>query len=280
LLFTVPYGVDGLTFTAVATDAVGNKVSAAPVSVSVQPDQLTTITGRVVDAAGSPVQGATIDLLSEGLEAEFFQFQRPLTTLPDLSGRTPDRVTRVTAVNMRNPNGAFGADPMGSRLVPDYAERLTGWINIATPGTHRFWLGAHEGARLKVAGVAIVDLPSSTGGYQEESGALDLAQGLAPVEITYFEGAAYPELQLSFAPPGDVRQVVAPVSLVPAAQPFVTTTDAYGAFTLRGVPVALDAIHVRATVTVNGQKTSTSSTRVLLLPSGPVDVGDVILRRP
>ncbi len=83
-------------------------VAAEPVAVSVQPDTLTTVTGRVVDGNGNPVQGATVDLLSDGLRAEFFALAQPLVTLPDLTGRSPDRVTRATALNMRNPNGVFG----------------------------------------------------------------------------------------------------------------------------------------------------------------------------
>src|SRR5205085_4663734 len=123
-------------------------------------------------------------------------------------------------------------------------------INITSTGVHRFWLGAHEGARLKVAGMTIVDLPISTGAYQEGSGEIDLAPGLVPVEITYFEGVGNAELQMSFAPPGNERQVVSPAYLIPATQPFVTTTDAAGVFTLRDVPTALEVIRVRATVTV------------------------------
>jgi YD repeat-containing protein len=280
LLFTVPSGVDSLTFGAIATDSADNQAVAVPVGVTAQPDPVATITGRVVDAAGNSVQGAIVDLLSQGLEAEFFEFEEPLGTLPDLAGRAPDRITRVTALNMRNPNGVFGADPMGSDLAPDYAVRFTGWINITTAGAHRFWLGAHEGARLKVAGVTVVDMPTSTGAYQEGSGAINLAPGLVPVAVTYFEGAGSAELQLSFAPPGSERQVVPPVSLVPSAQPFVTTTDSSGTFTLRGVPAALDVIQVRATVTVNSQSISTPSARVAPLPADGVNVGDIVVAIP
>ncbi len=276
LLFTVPFGVDSLIFGALVTDTAGNRASADLVSVSVQPDPLTTIIGRVVDSAGNPVAGAVVDLLSDGLEVEFFEFAKPLTSLPDLSSRTPDRITRITAVNIRNPNGAFGADPTGSLFAPDYAERFTGWINVTTAGAHRFWLGAHEGARLKVAGVTIVDMPADTGAYQESSGAINLAPGLVPIEITHFEGAGNAELQLSLAPPGGERQVVPPVSFVPASQPFVAITDAAGTFTLRGVPTALDAIQVRVTVTSNSQNSSASSNLVAPV-SGGVNVGDIVV---
>jgi hypothetical protein len=126
-------------------------------------------------------------------------------------------------------------------------------------------------------GVQVGSVPASIGTYQEGSGAIELTPGLVPVEITYFEGAGNAELQLSFMPPGGERQVVPPASLVPPSQPFVTTTDAFGAFTLRGVPTALDAIQVRATVTVNSQNISTSSAPVAPLLEDGVNVGDIVV---
>lgn len=58
--FTVPTGVSLLSLGAVARDLGGNEGSAAPVSVSVAPDPLTTVTGTVVDGAGTPVAGAIV----------------------------------------------------------------------------------------------------------------------------------------------------------------------------------------------------------------------------
>lgn len=280
LIFTVPSGLTNLTFGATATDASGNTVAGGSVSVVVEPDPLTTVTGRVVDAAGNPVQGAVVDLLSEGLQAEFFDFTQPLVSVPDLAGQTPDRVTRITALNVRNPNGVFGFDPFGTHLAPDYAARFTGWIAITAAGTHTFFVGTHAGARLKVGGVTVVDLSAGNGQYQEGSGAIDLAPGLVPIEMTYYEEVGNAELQLSFAPPGGERQIVPPASLVPGAQPFVTTTDASGAFTLRGVPAALAGVQIRATVTANNQNISATSNRVAPVPNTGVYVGNIVVVMP
>jgi hypothetical protein len=279
LTFTIPSGVRGLTFDATVRDVVGTELTAVPVDVVVEPDPLTTITGRVVDESGNPVEGAVVDLLSEGLQAEFFDFARALATLPDLSGQTPDRITRVTALNLRDPNGIFGFDLFGTRLAPDYSARFSGWIAVATTGTHRFFLGTHEGARLKIGGITVVDISAGSGQYQEGSGSVDLAAGLTPIEVTYYEGVGNAQLQLSFVPPGGERQIVPPSSLVPGIEPYVATTDALGTFILRGVPTALASIRVRATITANNQDVSATSSAVTPVPPTGVNVEDIVIAK-
>ncbi len=63
-VYTVPVTAGMLTFGATATDYGNNVGVAQNISVNVIPDPLTTITGKVVDATGNPVSGATITLLS------------------------------------------------------------------------------------------------------------------------------------------------------------------------------------------------------------------------
>ncbi len=58
--FTVPTGVSSMALGAVARDLGGNEGSATPVTVTVAPDPLTTVTGLVVDSAGAPVAGALV----------------------------------------------------------------------------------------------------------------------------------------------------------------------------------------------------------------------------
>jgi YD repeat-containing protein len=280
LLFTVPSGVGNVTFAASAPDIGGTSVNSEPVTMQIDPDLLTTVSGRVVDAAGIPVQGALVELLSEGLQAEFFEFAGPLSALPDLAGANPDRTTRVTALNMRSPNGVFAGDPFGVQLAPDYAARFTGWINVSVAGAHTFFLGADEGARLKVSGVTVVDVPTGKGEYQEASGTVNLSTGLIPIEVTFYESAGNVELQLSWAPPGGERQVVAPVSFVPNTQIFSAITDQSGRLTLIAVPTALEGIQIRATVIEPAGNTEAYSNRYTPVPTGAVDVGDVVVQRP
>ncbi len=57
---TVPTGVGTLQLGAIARDLGGNETAAQPVSVTVAPDPLTQVVGRVVSTAGQPVAGATV----------------------------------------------------------------------------------------------------------------------------------------------------------------------------------------------------------------------------
>jgi hypothetical protein len=279
LTFTVPAGQRTLVFGASARSLSGQRAEAPAVSVSVDPDPLTTITGRVVDAAGNPVADAWVDVLSPGMQAEFFKFNQQLMAVPDLTSEKAIHVGRVTAINMRNPLGVFGNDPFGVQLFPDYAARFSGWISIADAGTYTFFLRTHEGARLKVGDVTVIDLSTSTGVSQQGAGAIALTPGLVPIEITYFESRGDAEIQLSMARPGGEREVVAPVMLVPGWQPFVVKTDASGRFSISGVPTALSTLQVRATVADGSQTTTATSGVVSPVTANSVNVGDIVIRR-
>jgi hypothetical protein len=63
-LLTVPPVPGPMVIGARAIDFGGNTATATTVSVAVIPDPLTTVTGRVVDKDGSPVGGATVQLLT------------------------------------------------------------------------------------------------------------------------------------------------------------------------------------------------------------------------
>jgi hypothetical protein len=278
MIFTVPTGLQSLRLGASAEDANTRAVSAPEIEATVERDATASVSGRVVDAAGNPVAGAVVELLSEGLRADFFDFAAPLDALPDLAGLTPTRATRVTAVNMRGPSGLFGFDPFGAALAPDYAARFTGWLTIPTPGVHTFHLGADEGARLRVGGVTAVDMPTAAvGGYQERSATVSLEAGLIPIEITFYESVGSAQLQLSFTPPGGERQVVPPSMLVPSAAPFNVVTGADGRFSFDRVPTALQSVQVRASVTRNDQTATATSERVSPVSKAGVQLPEIVI---
>ena len=165
---------------------------------------------------GLPVAGAAVAILSEGLQAEYFDFVTPLGEMPALVGLTPDRVTRVTALNLRNPDGIFGVDPLGiPPIAPDYAARYTGWLTVPVAGSYTFFLGADEGARLRVGGVVIADVPGGQHRYQEVPATVDLQAAPVPIDLVFYESVGSAELQLSWAPPNSERQVIGPDALVP-----------------------------------------------------------------
>ncbi len=63
--FTVPDGVNGLTFDAEASDLASNIGFSDPVVVSVIPDPLTTVIGQVIDENGNPVANADVVTLND-----------------------------------------------------------------------------------------------------------------------------------------------------------------------------------------------------------------------
>src|SRR5262249_23316002 len=152
LMYTVPSGVDKLTFGASYIDSRGDVRTSGELRVPVFADPSTTITGRVIDSRGRPVATGDVEVSVNGLWAEFFDFRQPLSTIPDVSSLKPDAEKIVSAINIRDPGATFGNDPYGVHLSPDYAARFSGWIEITEPGLYQFFLGADEGARLILNG--------------------------------------------------------------------------------------------------------------------------------
>lgn len=281
LLLTVPAGVSELRLVVRATQRDGTIVSPPQVTLAVDSDGGRAVSGRVVDSNGVPMAGATVEVMSQGLNAEFYKSATPLSGLPSLVGATPVKTTRVTAINTRNPSGVFGFDPFGVGLAPDYAARFTGWLAVSATGSHTFVLGAHEGAKLVVGGVTVVDLstPAATG-FQERSGTIDLQPGIVPVEVTFYESTGSPELQLSVVPPGGLRQVVPPSSLAAGGGAFTVVTDSVGRFTIRDVPTVLDEVSVRVSATGVVVPVIATVPGGVPATSTLVDVGDVVVGAP
>jgi hypothetical protein len=276
MTFTIPFGVSELSFGAAAASGGSQASAAPPVLVAVDRDLGTSVSGRLVDEDGKPIAGATLGVMSDGLRAEFFDATDPLDVLPNVDGLTPNRVSRVTAINTQNPAGVFGSDPLGTGLAPDYAARFTGWLVIPADGLYTLFLGADAGARLKVGGTIVIDLPNSTGGFQESSGTVTLSAGAVPIEITYFANATNAQLQLSWAAAGGPRRVVRPELLVPGSAPLISVTDGDGRFTVHGVPTALR--HLRLRVTPNGAD-GVDVPIGILSPMLATDLGDIVINK-
>lgn len=273
LTFTVPAGASALTFGATFRDASGQTATAEPISVRVDRDAGTSISGRVVDATGAPVVNARVELLSDGLSADYFELSQPLQAIPDLTGVRPSRTSRVTAINMRGPTELLGLDPFGSGLAPNFAGRFAGSVSIPVAGTYTFALGSNQGARLFLDGRLLVDVPGVAGGaYQEVSGAADLQSGIVPIEVTFFDSGGAAAVQLTMTTPSGESGVVQPGDLVPAPEPFVVVTDADGRFVLTGVPTALENVRLHIVNPVGGNL-DVRGPASGPLPAGTIDVG-------
>ena len=269
--FSVPAGVGHLKFEAAATDLDGN-VGRASRERSVIPDPGTTVRGRVVGIDGTPLASQEVSVQLHGLRADYFDFEIPLTSIPDLAGREPDRSEYVSSVNVLNPDQLFGNDPFGVGMTPDYAARLSGFLWIRETGDYTFVLGADEGARLRIGGGVAVQMPRGTGEFQAYSRALRLEAGLVAIEITYYESLGDAELQLSWIPPSGELHVVPPEQLVVEAFELRTLTDAEGAFIIPDVPAMLYGLRLR----VDGE----GLTRAIEPVAGAItDFGTLVIKR-
>ncbi len=197
------------------------------------------------DADGKPVSGATVTWQANGLSADYFAYNQPLSAIPDLSGRQPARSTFISALNFPNPLEVFGKDPIGVGLGESYAARLHGTILTETAGTYGFLLRAHTGARLSIDGQTIAEA-TAAGEFAGASGAATLSKGSHSVEVTYYESGGASTLQLFWTIPGGQQQIVSPLALLTDPPPASATavTGADGRFVLR-VPAVLDGVQVK-----------------------------------
>ncbi len=118
--FTVPTGVTTLTLGAAARDLGGNVGNASDVTVSVQPDPLTLVSGRIIDQNGAPVSGASVTVNGglSGVTNASGSFAIP--SVPTVLGNIQANATAT--INGTNLNGA-------SLLTPPV---LGGETNVGT----------------------------------------------------------------------------------------------------------------------------------------------------
>src|SRR5439155_932534 len=241
-------------------------------------DAKTTVQGTVVDAsnADAPVAGATVIASVHGASAEVFNFDTSLTALPDLAGITPNVVTVVSALNLRNPGSAFGTDPFGLVNSASRAIRFSAALRVAAAGDYTFTLGVNEGGRLIVNGATVVELPGGVGHFQEASGTIALTAGSAAIAVLTFDNST-PEVQLSYALAGGAPVVIPPNQLTPTLVLYQTTSGPDGTFSLAAVPTAFGAVGVSATATIDGKPAHRVSDAVAAVPGGVTNVGVVRL---
>jgi len=237
--FTVPYNVKSLTLAAGGRSALGQSITSAPAQIAVMPDSGVTLTGRVSASGGGPVPGASLTWRANGLSADYYQFNQPLSAVPDLTGLQPARSGYISALNFPNPNGVFGADPMGVGLGQDYAVRFHGALTIPAAGDYQFQLAAQAGARLEVDGIPVAD-----------NTPVNLTAGEHDIAAIYYHSGEGPAAaQLLWTPPGGITAVVPPSALTTAGPATAVTAGNDGRFRLLA-PAALTGFRVLA---VNGE---------------------------
>jgi hypothetical protein len=242
-LFTVPGGPAGPETIEIRASADG--VDGPPLLIGPVHDPGRSIHGRVLAANGAAIPRARVQLRTSGLDAEYFDSKTPLTALPDLTDRQPDREGFVSALNIVNPHGVFGNDPFGTGMMPDYAARFRGHILADSSGDYRFFLTSHAGSRLMIDGQTIAEIPLPYSFDPDTAaGTVSLTVGRHEIEVLHFEAAGPPVLRLEWQAPGGTRQVVDPGHLI-ARKVWEAVSDERGEFVISGVPSILDVLELR-----------------------------------
>ncbi len=278
-LLTVPMGLTSLTVRASAFDSVGSAGTSGDIVFSIAPDPLTTVQGRVVDGPDAPVDDARVVAELHGVSAEVFNFNTTLSELPDLTGRPPDLVTTVSALNLRNPEFGLGINPFGFGTAPSRVVRFTANLQVPYPSRWVFKLGVNQGGLLIVNGVPIVSLTGSTAQFREATGQPITAAGTVPIQILTFDNGNL-EVQLSMTQDGsgDPPRAIATSEMTPALESYHTTSGPAGTFSMANVPTTLGAVGASATFTSqSGSALAGTAMPVAPLAGGITDVGEIRL---
>ncbi len=188
------------TYTFTATNGFGS------VTASVVVNQPTPIG---VNASGFTVTryNASTSLPFTGMG--YLQSADALIAGTNLSG-APITATGVTSINYSE--GADGEFTPGNTAFPgtaasgvNFALRVTGILNVNTPGEYTFVLNSDDGARLRVDGQDVI-VDDATHGPSSNSGKVTITKAQVPIEIVYYNaptngGSAGAELEFAWIRP-------------------------------------------------------------------------------
>src|SRR3989338_2720639 len=161
------------------------------VSASVFTDIFHKLTGNVVE--GSDIElndvkevGADPTYIA-GLRAEFFDYTTPLSSIPNLAGKTPDVQRKDSLINYGNNKNTFSGLP--ANFKDTFVLRETGYIYISTSGNYIFYLKSDDGSKLYLDGNLIIDHDGIHSFVEKSSAPIALSIGYHSVKVEYFENS-------------------------------------------------------------------------------------------
>jgi hexosaminidase len=144
--------------------------------------------GRVVDL--KPVEGMT----QPGLRRTWIAWkERSVPGLDAFAGGTVDTAT------------VPGFD--GLTLNEPFAMRFDGGLVVERPGRYAIGLGSDDGAVLYLGGQRLVDNDGEHA-YRERAVTVDLAPGVYPLQILYFDAGGARRLEVFWTAPGGSRETI------------------------------------------------------------------------
>ena len=109
---------------------------------------------------------------------------------------------------------------------------------------------------------------------------MQLAAGLVPIEVTFYEGVGNMELQLSWTPPGGERMVIPPEFLVALPPSLSALTDGAGNFRNENVPTSISRVQILGGAQAVGTLYVGGTDRVPLVQAGQEPRTIVLKRQP
>lgn len=142
-----------------------------------------------------------------------------LSSIPKLmAGQTPNTSKVIPNIDLKS-NADFGSPE------PDqFYAKVTGFLNITTPGDYAFRLSSDDGSKFSIRDEIIINHDGLHSDEEPKEGKFRLAAGEHPFEIEFFESGGGEVLKLEWKTPGSDKFVVVPpeVFTTPAGEVRVT----------------------------------------------------------
>ncbi len=155
------------------TTVVGDKTGTVSVTYTGGPTLTAALTGKVV----------AMTALVTGVRYRYFELPTALTMIPDfLTGFQKGGFV---------PGNTFSLDiDSTTPRSNNFAFEFTALLDIVTPGAYLFSTSSDDGSRLSIDGVEVVNNDEAHLVKKVTGPAVDLAVGLHPIKVTYFNGPA------------------------------------------------------------------------------------------
>ena len=132
--------------------------------------------------------------LEPGLNVGYYEGK--WENLPDFDKLTAASNSTVTAISLAP-----------RKREDNYGLRFTGYIDVPSDGTYTFFVTSDDGARLTVAGAAVVD-DGTSHAPSTKSGRIQFAKGRYPLDLVYYQIGGAAQLSVEVEGPGLLRQQI------------------------------------------------------------------------
>jgi len=107
----------------------------------------------------------------------------------------------------------FDLEKLGKQLQQHSAVEYAGWIKVATPGTHTFFLTMNGGSLIVGDKTLVDEAPSDRRGVKKFEASAELAAGPQRIRFTYFHTGPQAKLEMEMKAPGQPRGPVSTAML-------------------------------------------------------------------